>query len=144
MNEDNEYKKYFRDEGLDKGEISYDIPAEQKLPFQEKLPSGYDPMGEIYLEGRAYSNISEGNSKWWIIISSWIIFGLPNLYVFFWSLSELIRGVKIIFTVGFTARMFFIVALVSFVLFCSSSFLALLGKGTVRKLYKKRKKNRIK
>jgi hypothetical protein len=33
------------------------------------------------LEGRAYRGLSGGRMPWWVIISAWIIFGLPCLVI---------------------------------------------------------------
>src|ERR671933_1700965 len=75
MSENDEPKQFFRDDKLDEERLFVKIPAEQKSPHQEKIPSGYDPMGEIYLRGRAYRGLSGGSAPWWVIISSWLIFG---------------------------------------------------------------------
>ncbi|MBH8562273.1 hypothetical protein I8748_08800 [Nostoc sp. CENA67] len=52
-----------------------EIPAEQNSPYQERIPSGYDPMQEIYLRGRAFRSMSGGRIPWWVLISGWLIFG---------------------------------------------------------------------
>ncbi|MDZ8187535.1 MAG: hypothetical protein RMX96_22130 [Nostoc sp. ChiSLP02] len=31
--------------------IRFGIPAELEPTYEERIPSGYDPMGEIYLRG---------------------------------------------------------------------------------------------
>jgi hypothetical protein len=58
-----------------------EIPAEQKSPNRERIPSGYDPMGEIHLRGRAMRSLSGGRIPWWVLISGWVIFGAFALYV---------------------------------------------------------------
>ncbi len=65
---------YFDNLGLDKSKIVVEIPAEQPV-FPERLPSGFDPMGEIYFRGRAYRGLSGGRIPWWVLISAWITFG---------------------------------------------------------------------
>ncbi|MEM8777514.1 MAG: hypothetical protein AAGF26_01315 [Cyanobacteria bacterium P01_G01_bin.49] len=60
---------------LKEDELFVEIPSEPKSPFDEKIPSGYDPMGEIYLRGRAFRGLAGGRIPWWILISGWIIFG---------------------------------------------------------------------
>jgi len=67
--------QYFTHERLDANKIIVEIPAEQRSVYQERLPSGFDPMGEIYLRGQAYRRLSGGKAKWWVLISGWIIFG---------------------------------------------------------------------
>jgi hypothetical protein len=81
MSENNEPNQFFRDEKLDEDRLFVEVPAEQKPPSQERIPSGYDPMGEIYLRGRAYRSLSGGTIPWWVLISGWIIFGSPALFV---------------------------------------------------------------
>jgi hypothetical protein len=80
MSENDEPNQFFRDEKLDEDQLFVEVPAEQKSPYQERIPSGYDPMGEIYLRGRAYRSLSGGTIPWWVLISGWIIFGLPALF----------------------------------------------------------------
>lgn len=120
----------------------YDVTqasTEQKPPFSETIPSGYDPMGQVYLEGRAYRNISEGNLRGWVVISNWIIFGIPNIGLFLWCLYELVSRIQKIFTSGLTIETFFIILILLFGLFCSSLVFSLLVKGAANKLSKKRK-----
>ena len=73
---------YFSNDKLDEDKIVVEIPSEQK-PIHERLTSGFDPMGEIYLEGQAYRGISKGRAPWWVLFSAWIIFG----GIFFMCLS---------------------------------------------------------
>ncbi len=81
-NSQSEYPNpYFSNDKEDK--IFVEVPAEQKLSYHERLTSGFDPMGKIYLEGRAYREISKGRSAWWVLFSAWIIFG----GIFFMCLS---------------------------------------------------------
>jgi hypothetical protein len=81
MNENDNPKDFFQNEKLDEDELFVEVPAEQKSPYQERIPSGYDPMGEIYLRGRAYRNLSGGTIPWWVLISGWLIFGSPVLLI---------------------------------------------------------------
>jgi len=71
--EDNR-NSYFENLGLDKSKIVIEIPTEQPVS-QERLPSGLDPMGRVYLSGRAYRGLSGGRIPWWVLISAWITFG---------------------------------------------------------------------
>jgi hypothetical protein len=75
MNENDNSQDFFHEEKLKEKQLFIEIPAEQKSPYQERIPSGYDPMGEIYLRGRAYKSVSGGTIPWWVLISSWVIFG---------------------------------------------------------------------
>lgn len=83
-NSQSEYPNpYFRNDKLDENKIFVEIPSEQKPVYHERLTSGFDPMGEIYLEGRAYRGISKGRAPWWVLFTAWIIFG----GIFFMCLS---------------------------------------------------------
>lgn len=66
---------YFDNLELDKSKVITEIPAEQQPVYDEKLPSGFDPMGRIYLSGRAYRGISGGRISWLMLISAWVVFG---------------------------------------------------------------------
>lgn len=75
MSNNDDYRKFLPDqeEPIDREHIVVEIPADQPSPYQERIPSGYDPMGEIYLRGRASRTISDGRIAWWILISGWVM-----------------------------------------------------------------------
>lgn len=75
MSQKDEFKQFFPDEGLDKDKLSVEIPAEQKPVYPERIPSGYEPMGEIQLRGQAYRGLAGGRIPWWVLITGWILFG---------------------------------------------------------------------
>src|ERR687894_768970 len=75
MSENDESKQFLPDDKLDTDRIVVEVPAEQKSPYQERIPSGYEPMGEIYLRGRAFRGLAGGRIPWWVLISGWIVFG---------------------------------------------------------------------
>jgi hypothetical protein len=75
MSENDESKQFLPDDKLDTDRIVVEVPAEQKSPYQERIPSGYEPMGEIYLRGRAFRGLAGGRIPWWVLISGWILFG---------------------------------------------------------------------
>jgi len=79
MSKNDDYNQFLPDDGLDSEKIVVEVPADPKPPYQERIPSGYDPMGEIYLRGRASRNLAEGRVPWWVLISGWIIFGFGGL-----------------------------------------------------------------
>ncbi len=56
-------------------QLSIEIPADSNPYVPEQLPSGFDPMGEIELRGRAYRGLAAGQMPWWILIAGWVIFG---------------------------------------------------------------------
>jgi hypothetical protein len=75
MSKNDDYKQFLPDDELDSEQIVVEVPADPKPPYQERIPSGYDPMGEIYLRGRAFRSLAGGRIPWWVLISGWIIFG---------------------------------------------------------------------
>ncbi|MEG4508089.1 hypothetical protein QUA81_31255 [Microcoleus sp. F6_B4] len=75
MSKNDESKQFLPDDKLDTDRIVVEVPAEQKSPYQERIPSGYEPMGEIYLRGRAFRGLAGGRIRWWVLISGWILFG---------------------------------------------------------------------
>jgi hypothetical protein len=89
MSENDEPNQFFRHDKLDEDRLFVEVPAEQKPPYQERIPSGYDPMGEIYLRGRAYRSLSGGTIPWWVLISGWLVFGLPALLVLIAAIASL-------------------------------------------------------
>ncbi len=89
MSENDEPNQFFRHDKLDEDRLFVEVPAEQKPPHQERIPSGYDPMGEIYLRGRAYRSLSGGTIPWWVLISGWLVFGLPALLVLIAAIASL-------------------------------------------------------
>ena len=101
MSENDEPKQFFRHDKLDEDRLFVEVPAEQKSPHQERIPSGYDPMGEIYLRGRAYRSLSGGTIPWWVLITSWIIFGLPVLLMLITAIAS--QSVSLLLLVAFAA-----------------------------------------
>jgi hypothetical protein len=76
MSKNNEYRQFLPDDELDDKRTVVEIPAESKFPYQpDRIPSGYDPMSEIHLRGRASRGLAEGRIPWWVIISGWVILG---------------------------------------------------------------------
>lgn len=74
MSKNNEHQRFLPKDNSD-DPIIIEVPADPKPPYQERIPSGYDPMGEIYLRGRAYRGLARGRIPWWVLISGWIMFG---------------------------------------------------------------------
>ncbi len=75
MNNKDEFNRFLPDESLDPDKLSIGIPAEQTPINPDRIPSGFDPMGEIQLRGRAYRSLAGGQVPWWVLISGWVIFG---------------------------------------------------------------------
>jgi hypothetical protein len=92
MNEHDESKQFFPDDKLDSDRIVVEVPADQKSPYQERIPSGYEPMGEIYLRGRAFRGLAGGRIPWWVLISGWIFFGGLALLIVISAILPLISA----------------------------------------------------
>lgn len=114
---------YFSKDNSDEDKIFVEIPAEQRPVDYERLPSGFDPMGEIYLRGRAYRGISGGKTPWWVLISAWIIFG--GIFCLCLSAAFLSPGLGIIFP-----------------LFLSGIFVLIVLRGTLAKLSHRKHRRR--
>jgi hypothetical protein len=74
-NDDEDNQPFFNEDSSNPDKIFVEIPPEHNYPYHQKIPSGYDPMGEIYLRGRAFRGMSGGRAPWWVLITGWIIFG---------------------------------------------------------------------
>lgn len=76
MSNNDEPKNYFGVESnFTSDKIRVEISTYEEPIHQQRIPSGYDPMGEIYLRGRAMRNMSSGTIPWWVLISGWVLFG---------------------------------------------------------------------
>lgn len=76
MSNNDEPEKFFgKGSNFDSDKIRVEVPAEREPTYQERIPSAYDPLGEIYLRGRAMRSMSSGTMPWWVLISGWILFG---------------------------------------------------------------------
>ena len=69
-------------------DLVVELPSHSPSPYQERIPSGYDPMGEIYLRGRAMRGLASGRIPWWVLTAGWLLFGVPTLFF----LSLLLQG----------------------------------------------------
>jgi hypothetical protein len=88
MSENDESKQFFDEEQSDKTTLFVEVPVDRPSPYQEKIPSALDPMGEIYLRGRASRTLSGGRIPWWVLITGWAIFGgIALLLIFIASYS---------------------------------------------------------
>ena len=56
-------------------EIFIEVPSTPHYPYPERIPSASDPMGEIQIRGRALRTLGDGNVRWWVLISGWLMFG---------------------------------------------------------------------
>lgn len=125
MRENDEHDQYLPDRKAEKDRLFVDVPTETKTPYQDRLPSGYDPMQSISLEGRAYRGLAGGRIPWWILISGWVLFG----------------GFALL-TVSLTIASGFFGALP--ILFFNGILIAILWRGTTAKFTVNRNKNQRK
>jgi hypothetical protein len=75
MRDNDERDRYLPDRKSEKDRLFVEIPAETKTPYPEKVPSGYDPIQSIRLEGRAFRGLAGGRIPWWVLITGWVLFG---------------------------------------------------------------------
>lgn len=73
MTDEDGFNQFLPEERSNKDKHVVEIPAEP-MPLQlDRLPSGYEPMGEIQLRGRAWGGLARGRAPWWVLITSWAI-----------------------------------------------------------------------
>ncbi|UBF30310.1 hypothetical protein K9N68_34415 (plasmid) [Kovacikia minuta CCNUW1] len=109
------------DEKLDRDKLSIEVPAEQRPVQHDRIPSGYDPMGEIHLRGRVSQGLAGGRIPWWVLIAGWIIFGGTALLMLYAAVTSSTATVWLMFAIAVIP-------------------LVLLWKGTTAKLSKKRRR----
>jgi hypothetical protein len=76
MSNNDEPENYFgQDSNFSSDKIRVEIPANQEPMYHQRIPSAYDPIGNIYVEGRAMRTMSSGTMPWWVLFSGWVLFG---------------------------------------------------------------------
>ncbi|MCJ8279030.1 MAG: hypothetical protein MJK14_03565 [Rivularia sp. ALOHA_DT_140] len=130
MAQNDEFKKFIPDEGFESSPIVYQVPSETEIPHQERIPSGYDPMSEIELRGRAYRGLSGGRTPWWVLITGWFIFGIIFFGVFIPTITTMVSGDWIILISILPALLIAVV------------FLVIMWRGTSAKLSDRNNHNR--
>jgi len=63
------------DESVDPNQLFVEVPTHASPVPHDRIPSGYEPMGEIELRGRMASGLAGGRVPWWVLITGWVIFG---------------------------------------------------------------------
>jgi hypothetical protein len=74
-NNDDDRNLYLPHRNTEKDRLIVEVPIEAKMPYPDKLPSGYDPVQSIGLEGRAFRGLAGGRMPWWILATGWFFFG---------------------------------------------------------------------
>ncbi|MEM6453322.1 MAG: hypothetical protein AAF703_23790 [Cyanobacteria bacterium P01_D01_bin.105] len=87
MTDDNEFHAYLdssahslNDSLANNAKLYVDVPPPppQKI---ERAATGLAPMERIALEGKAYRGLASGSKPWWVMVTGWVMFGLPCLAV---------------------------------------------------------------
>jgi hypothetical protein len=118
MKNNDKHEPYLPHRKSDKDRLIVEIPLESKMPYPDRLPSGFDPIQSIGLEGRAFRGLAGGRIPWWVLITGWVIFGgfalltlslamtsgvFPNLLILFINAIPIVilwRGTAAKFTVN--------------------------------------------
>lgn len=125
--EKNEYKQFLPDDEFESDRIVFEVPADPQPLYDEKVPNGYDPMGEIYLRGRASRGLAGGNAPWWVLISGWVLFGGFALLIL----------IPVIASANFQVLPVLIIACIPII-----APLIILWRGTTAKLSRKKQKSK--
>lgn len=80
MTDQNDYQSYLQDSSAQPPKLFTEEPPPLP-PIIAKAPTGFAPMERIALEGKAYRGLASGSQPWWVIITGWVMFGLPCLAV---------------------------------------------------------------
>ena len=83
MSNNNDDQDYFGNYNKPQDKLMVDIQADHRPIDIENIPSGYQPIGEMYAQGRGIRGMSSTGMSWWILISGWVFLG----GFFFWILS---------------------------------------------------------
>ncbi|PSB05162.1 hypothetical protein [Merismopedia glauca] len=130
---------FFQPQEFTEDKLRVEIPPETSLIQGDRVPNGYDPMGQVYLEGRAYRGFGGGSTPWWVIISGWMIFGSFS----FLTLGVALEAIKDLLvqksTSGDLLASFFGYFPLIIAIIISGSILFILWKGTKAKLARKRR-----
>ena len=87
MSDHDDYQQFLPNEELENEKIVVDVPVTTGFPEQERIPSGYEPMEVIQLQGITYRRLAGGSIPWWVLISGWIFYGVPILVGLFIAIA---------------------------------------------------------
>lgn len=68
--EEDQFKQFLPEDKLDRDNLFVEIPARQTPIHPERVPSGFEPMGEIQLRGRAFRGLANGQVAWWVLFTA--------------------------------------------------------------------------
>ncbi|RUT04397.1 hypothetical protein DSM106972_046250 [Dulcicalothrix desertica PCC 7102] len=80
-NDDNQ--DFFSDYNKPQDKLLVDIPASMGTTDVKQIHKAYDPIGEVYAQGRAMRGMSSTGISWWVLLTSWVFLG----GLFLWLLS---------------------------------------------------------
>ena len=134
MTQDQERYPFDSDQSKTWCNLCVNIPPELPNPYPDILPSGFEPMEAIQLRGHTYRNLATGVIPWWIIITSWIVEGIPSLLFLIWVLI----GILVAFAGSFIIDFFLIVLSQGFTILIPAIVICILLKGTMAKMCRNR------
>ncbi|MER3436032.1 MAG: hypothetical protein C4288_22355 [Leptolyngbya sp. ERB_1_1] len=73
--EEDKFDRFLPEENLNKDNLFVEIPSHQPPLHPDRVPSGFEPMGEIQIRGRAFRGLANGQIGWWVLITGWVVFG---------------------------------------------------------------------
>ena len=129
MTEENKFDKYFTGENSSPDNTVREIPTISNHSYPDRVPTGYEPIGEIQLRGRAASGFASGRMPQWVLFTGWIIFAPITILLIYVAIKAI-------------ADRFFLGAI--FPLVIAFIILSLLWRGTTGKLGRKKRKRRRK
>ncbi|BAZ10846.1 hypothetical protein NIES4071_26700 [Calothrix sp. NIES-4071] len=83
MSNNNDNQDFFSDYNKPEDKLLVDIPASRKPTEVEQTHKAYDPVGEMYAQGRAMRGMSSTGMSWSVLLTSWVFLG----GLFLWLLS---------------------------------------------------------
>ena len=110
MTDGNEFRAYLdqyssahsvNDSLANNASLYVDVPPPPP-PKIERAATGLAPMERIALEGKAYRGLASGSKPWWVMVTGWVMFGLPCLAVVI-SLSLSGSGVEMVGAIAICA-----------------------------------------
>jgi hypothetical protein len=62
--------------------IFEEVPQQKQLIVRQPIPSGSDPMGQIYLQGHMLRSLANGKHPWWISLGAGLVFTSYAFFIF--------------------------------------------------------------
>lgn len=71
MTQDQQPPEYFDFQQLRPQDLVVEVSTTPMYMELERIPSGFNPVGKIYVEGRLFRNLASGDAHWWLMIAAW-------------------------------------------------------------------------